>query len=232
MNRELNEKLARAITDKETDYDLIKKLIMQGADPLGPIIIENETPISELFCSAEWKEYDDGRFPKIMQMFLENGFECTRFLPEDEDGNHSELWTLLFAVSEGACQMLKLMLDNGLSSEPVEDFVSHFFMDSEMCDGSSITLGYLSYVIWALKMVMLCASYPQVLDNSGYLRDCIECNTVNKDNTYSLENFRNNDDYDYEFDFSTMDNVPNGIRNTTVTIIEKKRGETVWTLRI
>lgn len=163
---------------------------------------------------------------------IENGFDCSRFL-DSEDGDHNlEMWSLTFSISEGACKAIKLMIENGLPVPALEDFIGHFYMDSEMCDGSDLTEPYVTYLEWAFKTIMLCASYPEILCNSEYLRRCIEIDTTNMGNNYDLTKFRNYNNYEFHFDLSTQDNIPYGMRNTGVEIMEKSSGKTVWKMYI
>ena len=113
---------------------------------------EEETAIGKLFCEAGWDWhidadfYDDlpeeclsDRLPKILETFIENGFDCTRFLPSEDGDRNLELWSLTFPISEGECKAMKIMIEHGLPISALEDFISHFYMDSEMCDVSDIT---------------------------------------------------------------------------------------------
>ncbi len=238
MSKELNKKLYDVITKDEIDYALVDKLLKEGADPLGYYNDDEETPIGELFCEGSdcWERETgtvlNDRFPKLINLFIKNGFDCSRF-QKDTDGNHNlELWSLTFSISPGACEALKILIDNGLPIPALEDFIEHFYMDSEMCDGSDMTPEHEQYLIWAFKMIMLCASYPHILKDSEYLQDCIELNSTNKNNKYDLAKFRQYNDFEYCFDLSTLDNVPYGMRNATVKVIEKKTKQEVWTMQI
>lgn len=245
MSQELNQLLYNVITSPQIDYKKIADLLQKGADPLGPLIDEDETAIGELFCNAGWdwnsdaKLYDDlskeclsDRLPKILEVFIENGFDCSRFLPSEDGERNLELWSLTFSISEGECRAMKIMIENGLPIPALEDFISHFYVDSEMCDGSEMTDDYEEYLTWAFKTIMLCASYPEILDKSEYLRDCIEMNTTNMGNNYNLTKFRKVDDYLYSFDLSTLDNEPYGMRNVTVEVREKATKELIWKMHI
>ncbi|MCR5083399.1 MAG: hypothetical protein K6B15_08000 [Parasporobacterium sp.] len=237
----INDELAKAITGNKIDYNYIAELMEKGADPLG--ILENgyDTSIDKLFCIGheKWSYKDKNgrhrgcyseRFPKIMSLLIEKGFDCSRF-KATEDGNRClELWSLTFSISRGACETLQIMIENGLEIAAIEDFIGHFYMDSEMCDGSNVDSRYKKYLTWAFKMIMLCASYPHILDGSEYLRNCIEIE--NNDNEYDMKKFRNYDNYLYRFDYSTMDNIPYGVRNAGVEIIEKETNKVVWKMYV
>ncbi len=236
MSKDLNEKLYRAITAEKTNYIQIEDLLRQGADPLGALNDECETPLQRMFCDAPWLDTDGGRLPKIMQLFLDCGFDCSRIQPSDDEDHNLDMWCLTFAISEGACAMLKIMLDNGLQAMPLNDFIEHFYFDAELidddlCEGE-VPDDYIDYLKWAMKMVMLSASYPHILSNNEYLQHCIELDATNKDNQYPLEKFRDYDNYEVHLDFSTMKLVLDGVCNTTVEISEKSTGNVVWRMKI
>lgn len=226
MGKNLNEELADAITSEKIDYEYIELLLDEGADPLGPLK-NGETALEGLFCDG-----DGSNFPAIISMFINKGFDCSRILGSEGGDDHLELWSFTFSISKGACEALKIMIDNGLKASAIEDFVGHFYTDSEMCDGSDVDAEYEEYLTWAFKMIMLCASYPHILENSEYLRNCIEMDSTNKGNHYNLERFRDYDAYTYQFDYSTMDNIPYGMRNAGVKIIENHSGSAVWEMSI
>lgn len=242
---EINKKLYAAITDYNIDYDYIADLLKQGADPLGPLEYEGETPLGELFCDAgsNWdmlapkgevcpEDWLTSRLPKIMEVFIQNGFDCSR-LKNDVDGDHDlEMWGLTFSISEGECKVVQIMIENGLSVPPLEDFIGHFYTDSEMCDGSDMRPEYEEYLNWAFKTIMLCASYPRILEESEFLRDCIEMDSTNAGNTYDLCKFRNYNNYKYHYDLSTLDLPEWGMRNATVEVSEVGSDEIIWKMHI
>ena len=238
MSKELNKKLSDSITEREIDYDLVDELLKEGADPLGCYNDYNDTPIGNLFCMGgeDWGEETNGtlsdRFPKLINIFIKNGFDCSRFQRDTDRRYNRELWCLTFSISQGAYETLKILIEHGLPIPAMEDFISHFYTDSEMCDGSDMTPDYEEYLIWAFRMIMLCASYPHILKNSEYLRECVELDSTNKENRYDLTRFRQYEDFEYFFDISTLNNYPYGMRNATVRIIEKKTENEVWTMKI
>ena len=86
----------------------------------------------------------------------------------------------------------------------------------EMCDGWEIEdTWWMESFSCGLKMLMLIASYPTILDESTYLQNCIE---LEKNDAQMLPLFRNWNDFDYHIDLSTCTNIPNGLQNATLTI--------------
>ena len=230
MDKYLNERLCAAITQKQIDKEHIEQLINEGADPLGPLFDEKDTAIGELFLVAGTEGISDN-IPVIVEMFIEKGLDCARFSKTDGD-SHMELWSLVHSSSEGACEALKIMIENNLRVSALEDFICHFYEDCEYCDGSEMDDEYEEYITWSLKTIMMCASYPKLLKESKYLRLCIEMNDTNKENDYDLTKFKNYNEYEYYFDLSTIDTAPYGLRNAGVEIRRKETGEVVWRLHI
>lgn len=169
---------------------------------------------------------------KILSLFIQKGFDCSRLLPSNGEDNHLELWGLTFSISEDAYDTLKILIENGISVKALEDFIDHFYMDCEMVDGSDVYDEKEKRLKWAFRMIMLCASYPHILNGSKYLQSCIELDSTNKDNKYDLTKFRDYKDYTYRFDYSTMDNIPHGMRNAKVEILEKESETVIWTMYI
>jgi len=234
---ELNEKLYEAITDEKLDYATIEELLVAGADPLGERNEDHETPLDGLFTEAgSISEYAPGftdQLPKIMKLFIDYGFDCRRIEPADgdEDDRHLEMWGLVFSSSKGALETMKLMIENGLRVSAMEDYISHFFTDAAMCDGCEIDEDYEEYLTWALKTIMLCASYPHVLEQSAYIRQCIEIDTLNR-NRYDVTKFREYDNYVYSYDLSSLTNRPYGLQGAMVAIREKGSTHVKWELSI
>ncbi|MEG0305790.1 MAG: hypothetical protein RR612_08155 [Oscillospiraceae bacterium] len=122
---------------------------------------------------------------------------------------------------------LRVMLDNGLDYNSAEILVDHIFTDMDMCDGCDIdNTWFLNNTICSLKMIMLVASYPRIIEGSEYIRRCIE---FENNNGLNLDSFRSWNDFDYNIDISTCTNIPRGLQNATVTIINKANKKPVWT---
>lgn len=79
---------------------------------------------------------------------------------------------------------------------------------------------------------MLCASYPNILNESEYLRSCIEIDSTNADNKYDLCRFRYYDNFQYHYDLSTLDLPEWGMRNATVEVTEKGSDDVIWKMHI
>ncbi len=137
----LNEKLSEAITAKTVDYRYVEALLDEGADSLGCFNDYGETALQELFFEAA--EVGTDRIPKLMTLFIEKGLDCSRFLSSGGHDENSELWSLYFAISKDACEALKLMLDHGLSASAVDDFIEHYFFDTDMIDCMIIDDDYI-----------------------------------------------------------------------------------------
>ena len=127
-------------------------------------------------------------------------------------------------------ELINRMLEHGLDCDSAEVLVDHILLDMEMCDGCEIEDDWwMESMVFGLKMVMLIASYPILLNQSTYIQSCIE---LEKNDTQKLPLFRNWNDFDYHIDISTCTNIPHGLQNATLTIQDRKNGEIVWTLFI
>lgn len=141
-----------------------------------------------------------------------------------EEESLNPVWSLAHVSSESGMCMLKILLDHGLDTISAEVLISHIFVDMEMCDGCD-TQDEWWMEQWAqsLKMVMLIASYPHILETSSYIRKCValEGNDVSQ-----LPHFRDWNKFVYQIDLTTCDNIPHGLRKATLRIQDKKLGKT------
>lgn len=228
---ELNKELLSA-SESSRMYE-IKRLLQKGAQPLGSSNPNDpdEHILGELFCSASLDDKLAENLESIVKVFLEYGMDiAAEKIPDDDGNNINPLWDLSFVRNEYAIKTLKLLLDNNLDVESAEILVEHIFMDTEMCDGCEIEdERFYNSLCVSLKMVMLVSSYPNIIDNSGYIRVCID---VDHNDDEKLILFRNWNDFDYCVDKSTCTNLPDGLLNATLNIKDKASGEIVWTFLI
>lgn len=229
---ELNKKLYKSIMAKKIDFIAIENLLKLGADPLGSSDENDPTEhiLGELFCQASNDSKLAEKMPQIIQMFYDYGMNIeSKNIPDDGD-DVNPLWSLQFVSDENGLKMLKVLLDNGLDFESAEILIDHIFIDMEVCDGCEIEdVYFLNATICSLKMIMLVASYPQIIKKSVYIRKCID---VENNNPTNLFGFRIWDDFEYHIDISTGTNKPHGLQNATLTIKDKRADKNVWSFLI
>ncbi len=230
---ELNEKLYQACIAKEIDYEHIKQLLADGADPLGSTNPrdEDEHLLGDLFCAASDAEYVSDRLPRIVAMFLENGMDIgKRNIPPDDGNNSNPLWDLSFHRDENALKTLKLLLDHNLDIISVDELIGHTIGDMEMVDGCDTEdPWFYNCVCIGLSTLMLAASYPYVLSGSEYIYRCIE---LERNDAAKLPEFRDWRRWTYDIDKSTCTAIPHGLLNATVSIKDKETEQVVWTFSI
>ena len=228
---ELNKVLFEAVA--ACNYEEAERLLNLGADPLGSTdeTDADEHLLGELFCEMQDNEALEAAFPKFLELFYAHGMDiASRGLPTDDGDNIHPLWMLAFCQTESGLNVLHTMLEHGLDRDSAEVLVDHILMDMEMCDGCEIEdAWWMERTICGLKMLMLTASYPNLLNQSTYIQSCI---ALEKNDTQKLPLFRNWNDFDYHIDISTCTNIPHGLRDATLTIRNPKSKKTVWTLSI
>lgn len=84
---------------------------------------------------------------------------------------------------------------------------------------------YITVNYCGLKMVMLAASYPDVLNNSPYLQECVD---LTENDPEKLIGFRNWNDFDYRIDWSVRREPPGVLIAGLLTIRDRRTGEDVW----
>ncbi|MFR5253059.1 MAG: hypothetical protein ACLTF5_09795 [Butyricicoccus sp.] len=228
---ELNKALFEAVT--ACNYEEAERLLNLGADPLGSTdeTDADEHLLGELFFAMQDNEDWVAAFPKFLELFYAHGMDiAARNIPTDDGDNIHPLWMLALCRAEFGLKALHTMLEHGLDRDSAEVLVDHILLDMEMCDGCEIEdTWWMESFSCGLKMLMLIASYPAILDESTYLQNCIE---LEKNDAQMLPLFRNWNDFDYHIDLSTCTNIPNGLQNATLTIRDPKSKKIVWTLSI
>lgn len=227
----LNQALLKAV--KETDVERAEKLLQQGADPLGSFDQDDldQSVLHELFIDVAWEEEPNEKRLELLRLFLNHGMDIsTKNEAAEYDDSLNPVWLMAHLGNEGGIRMLKMLLDHGLDAGSVEILFNHIFLDMGLCDEYEI-YDELWMEEWAypMKMMMLVASYPHVLEASAYIRKCVE---VERNNVSCLPCFRDWNRFAYEIDLSTCDRLPHGLRNAPLHIRDKKTGDTVWTMFI
>lgn len=227
---ELNKALFEAVA--ACNYDEAERLLNFGADPLGftDETDPNEHLLGELFCRMQDNDDLANAFPMFLELFYAHGMDIAEHKIQEDGSSGCPLWDLAFCQTEAGLNVLHTMLEHGLDCDSAEVLVDHILLDMEMCDGCEIEDDWwMESMVFGLKMVMLIASYPILLNQSTYIQSCIE---LEKNDTQKLPLFRNWNDFDYHIDISTCTNIPHGLQNATLTIQDRKNGEIVWTLFI
>ena len=227
---ELNKALFEAVA--ACNYDEAERLLNLGADPLGSTdeTDPNEHLLGELFCRMQDNDDLANAFPKFLELFYAHGMDIAEHKIREDGNSGCPLWDLAFCQTEAGLNVLHTMLEHGLDRDSAEVLVDHILMDMEMCDGCEIEdAWWMEGTVCGLKMVMLIASYPILLNQSTYIQSCIE---LEKNDAQKLPLFRNWNDFDYHVDISTCTNVPYGLQNATLTIRDPESKITVWTLSI
>jgi len=179
---ELNKKLLDECCKKKIDIKKIKELISQGAELLGQISDKwPDNLYGEIVC-------DNENLYEITKIFIESGMVIKHSMFKNDDDSIDPLWELAFCCNEEGIKTLKLLLDNNLDFDSVEEFIDHVYIDYlflEIPDTDDDKLN-LSFFEYAMKMLMLCASYKYVYEKSEYLRRIIEV----ENNSYDINKFR------------------------------------------
>lgn len=227
----LNKALFEAVVN--TDLDETERLLNLGADPLGSTTEDDpdEHLLGELFCEMQDDEILANSLSDYLQLFYAHGMNiAARNIPTNDRNHIHPLWSLAFCPTEAGLKVLHTMLEHGLDCASAEVLVNHILLDIEMCDGCEIEDGWwMDAFSCGLKMVMLVASYPSIIEQSTHIRESIG---IKRNDVRNLCRFRNWNQLDYQIDLSTGTNIPHGLLNATLRIQDKTTGENVWTLSI
>ena len=225
---ELNRKLYEECLKKEVDFSLVEEYLRQGADPLGPTEVgkwEDDHLYGELICGLS-DERPSKNLVEITKIFLKNGMDISKpRVPYDGEGDSTNpLWWLAHCLDKYGIQVLHLLLESGVDADSIGQFWTHAAMDIvSIYNPNPNETYYKESATWMMKMIMLCASYPHILDADDDLKDCI-CHDFNR---YDLQSFRDWDDFRYVFDDSLCKECPN-IQQTILRIYKKGSRKEVW----
>ena len=170
--KELNQQLCKAITSPEVDLSLVEALLQEGADPLGAWEEDDEDDepvLDTLFADSQDDEIAKN-MPSVLEIFLRHGMDVDK-------SEYDVLWCLTWIKNEYGLQAVKQLCDAGLSASHAEDFVGHMVGDIlqfELDDGYNPRIialnGYQERWEYAIKMVLVMASYDHIFSGSGYIR--------------------------------------------------------------
>lgn len=225
---ELNKMLFSAV--ESCNFEKTEQLLKQGADPIGFIGHSDDTVLGELFFEMGSNENLDAAFPDFLQLFYKYGMNIAgKFPPFDSPECYkSPLWILAFCTDEVGLRVLHTMLEKGLDCDSAEVLLAHVLSDMEMFGDQGIDDEGLQRIVYGLKMVMLVAAYPDVLEKSANIQEWIY---LAKNDARRLAYFRNWNEFDYDIDLSTCSGA-GGLMDATVIIQNKQTKEVVWKMLI
>ena len=219
----LNRRLYYECTKEDVDFDVVETLLQQGADPLGGLAESGweltDHVYGEILCEGNSKN-----LPRITELFLQYGMDVEKpRIPYDYDESIHPMWCFAFVQDEYSARALKMLLDNGLSADAAGAMWGHsigdilqFYDVDPNGEGNDVCT-------WALKLLMLCASYDHVLDNDPSLQEEIGCAY----NSFDTHMFRDWNRFTYTYDTSRCHPQPELYRSV-VHIYDTISKQEVW----
>ena len=214
--QELNERLFDECSKEDVDFTAVEALLKQGADPIG---------VYDSVLAVKMHEREN--IPQLTKLFLEYGMDIDDpRIPYDGGVSINPLWTLGVGLDEYSIATLKLLLDHGISVASFGEFWSAAIgdlLDSE-CGDPMRDERWNRVCTLSLKATMLAASYDYILNGCDELRSFIGCSY----NDYSVHNFRNWNDFTYEFDTTHCTRHTGYLYRAVVTIYHRESQKQVW----
>lgn len=229
MAQTLNEQLRTACLTSPVDYEKVENLLRDGADPIATIMVDGRTEVLYENLYMEFIDTPQLRttMVKLTALFLRYGMDMDRpEVPYEEAQVIHPLWTFSFhSDGGGTLEILKLLLDHGLSASSAAQCWHHILLDDlnaygELEDAFSYEMFYED-----IRKILLIASYPHVLNADEQLKDVIWYAV----NAYDVQKFRCWNDFTFQVDTSHCQNGPE-IDRSVVTVVEKSTGHAVWTV--
>lgn len=229
---ELNKKLYEECTKEVLDCDAIEELLKRGADPIGATAVSGWGILEHIYGEIvlDSKESNSVNLPRVTELFLKYGMDVDNpRVPYDGDNSIHPMWKFSFLMNENAIYALKMLLDKGLSADAAGEMWGHTTYDLINIEcGDPNNDEFWNYeCTWAMKIIMLCASYDHILNNDEDLRNFIGCSY----NNYDLHKFRNWNDFYYRFDTSHCTRYPEFYKSV-VKIFEKENQKEIWKIGI
>lgn len=219
----LNQRLRHACTNEIVDFALVESLLQQGADPLGGLAESGldlmDHVYGEILCDGDSKN-----LPRITELFLQYGMDIEKpRIPYDDDDSLHPMWCFAFVQDEYSARALKMLLDSGLSADSagamwghsIGDILQFYDVDPNSTGNDTCT--------WALKLMLLCASYDHVLDNDPDLQKEIGCAY----NSFDTHLFRDWNRFTYTYDTSRCHPQPELYRSV-VHVYDTVSQKEVW----
>lgn len=228
---ELNKKLYEECSKKVIDFEVVEKLLKQGADPLGPTEAHSYGLLEHIYGEIVSESQDNNGvyLTQITELFLKYGMDVDNpRIPYDGGNSINPLWDLGLCLNERSIETLKLFLDRGISVDSFGQFWSTAMGDLiDVECGDPVRDEFWNRVcVLSLKATMLAASYDYMLNEYEHLRKFIGYSY----NDYDVHKFRNWNDFSYEIDTSNCDRYPEHceLYKSVVTIYEIESGKKVW----
>lgn len=191
MNQiELNKKLYDECLKETINPKVIEDLLVKGANPLGTISVKDKYKYvyNEIM-------FENNNLYTLTQLFIKHGMKINyKDYEEDSDNNINPLWCLALVTDFNGISTLKLLLENGLEYESAEVLVDHIYTDFIFLDEAHDfdekyeKEAFQAFEI-AMKMILLCSSYSNVLKKSEYIKEIICLDFNNKENLSKLKEY-------------------------------------------
>ena len=227
---ELNRRLFEECIKENPDKSAIRALLDAGADTLGGIGKEYGMHAWHVYGEvvSESQDTKSVNLPMITELFLEYGMDIDNpKIPYDFEDSLNPMWDFALVMNENSVYALKMLLDNGLSADSAGLMWSHAAQDTDFSPENQDNDFWEYERTWFMKLTMLCASYDHILENDPALQEYICCGT----NSFDIHNFRNWDDFYYEFNITDSKVTPDFYK-TIVHICRKSDKSVVWTIRL
>lgn len=231
---DLDSALMSALYEEQINLKRICSLLEQGANPLG--ICKNRNgwrirPVVEYILNqSELNDYENA--PMVIQAFFEHGMVVPETQNPLDDPEKDPLFNVAEIANEAGIRMLKVFLDQGCSIQTVENTVLH------IVDGLRSKAGneclhpdncWFEEAVYHVKMIMLIASYPQIVEGSKLLQNLI---AYNDNNTSLLIQFKDWNSLAVSFDSLPNEDPDAFLEDTVIVVICSDVKDINWSMKV
>ena len=219
-NRLLNIELYHACSSDPVDFDKVKQLLEKGADPMG-FMDEDEFDVvyGEILYDRGIDDADTSTLEELTELFINYGMK-DRWHEQNEKIKKAEynvFWMMAFLSAEKAIPILKLLIDENIEIDVLNELVDHCAIDSSML------LSEPEEVFNFTRMLMYVASYGYIIEKDEYLRRVIDFDK----NEYDLKKFSNPFQFCFTMEASEAKDPANN-QGAVVQIFECDSKRFIW----
>lgn len=219
---ELNKQLYEECVKESVDFDKVERLLVLGAEPLG-YINADEIVYSEIIYGRNEDDDDDSTLVEITKMFLDHGMKikCIDFEKEINSTDINPFWNIPYLSPEKAISVLRLLIDENIDFNSLNQLVDHCAIDSSMLTSE------LKNVAGWIRMLMFVASYEFIIKADEYLQQVINYDS----NQYDVRRFA--DPFQFYITFDTSGHLQEyNNQGIVARIFERDTEKLVWKITL
>ncbi len=215
---ELNFELYKECIKDNVNYDVVKDLLKQGADPWREINhnLMSRRVLSRIMYEREYDYDNDDTICKLFKIFLDNGMVVRSDSVDESDDSYNPLGFLWHIRDKKAITIFEILIKHNTAINVFEEYLNE--MNCQMIGECHREISE------EVRKIMYLVSYEELRENCPILKELI--NYEENDKKYDLSKFRRPFDYDIFYDMTDEYGLDTG--GLVIYICEKETGKKIW----